>query len=240
MGQRWVLKMDKLPLLISVPHSGLQIPPEVEANNLLTLSEIVQDGDEGANEIYGPLKNQVQHFVTTDIARAFVDLNRAEDDLRKDGVVKTHTCWDVPIYKQQLTSEIIQHLITRYHRPYHNELSALANKQVVLAIDCHTMAEYGPPVGPDTGVKRPLVCLGNVNGRSCPDKWVSQLASCFKKHYDGDVAVNSPFSGGYITQTHAHEMPWIQLELSRCDCFSTEEKNARVLTALKCWYELTT
>jgi len=237
MGQPWAPKMEKLPLLISVPHAGLQIPPEVQPNNLLTLSGIVQDGDEGAANIYGPLKNQVRHFVTTNTARAFVDLNRAEDDIRKDGVVKTHTCWNVPIYKQELTSDVIRQLITRYHRPYHDQLTTLANNDVILAIDCHTMAEYGPPVGPDAGVKRPLVCLGNVHGKSCPIEWVEQMASCFRKEFDGHVTINTPFAGGYITQVHSREMPWIQLELSRSSYFTTEVKSIKVAAALSSWYK---
>ncbi|MEJ2179058.1 MAG: N-formylglutamate amidohydrolase [Gammaproteobacteria bacterium] len=230
--------MEKLPLLISVPHAGLQIPPEVETNNLLTSSEIVQDGDEGAANIYGTLENHVQHFITTNIARAFVDLNRAEDDIRKDGIVKTHTCWDVPIYKQELTHDVIQQLITRYHRPYHEQLTALAKKELILAIDCHTMAEYGPPVGPDVGVKRPLVCLGNMHGKSCPDEWLEQMANCFEQQFASGVAINEPFSGGYITQNHGREMPWMQLELSRSSSYSENEKSVRVLKALQCWNKL--
>lgn len=237
MDLRWAPNMEKLPFLISVPHAGLQIPPEVETNNLLTLSEIVQDSDEGAANIYEPLRPQVRHFITTNIARAFVDLNRAEDDIRKDGVVKTHTCWDVPIYKQKLTSDVIQQLITRYHRPYHEQLTALANKDVILAIDCHTMAEYGPPVGPDAGAKRPLVCLGNVHGKSCPAEWVEQMASYFKKEFDGHVTINTPFAGGYVTQVHSREMPWIQLELSRSSYFTTEVKGIKVAAALSSWYK---
>lgn len=235
MAPQWVPEMEKLPLLISVPHAGLQIPPEVDSINLLSLNDIIQDGDVGAAEIYGPLKEQVRHFVSMPIARAYVDLNRAEDDIRIDGIVKTHTCWNVPIYEKPLSQDIIQQLITRYHRPYHRQLTAISNKQVILAIDCHTMAEYGPPVGPDTGIKRPLVCLGNVNGQSCPDDWLEYLAVCFADQFDGDVTTNKPFSGGYITQNHGTEMPWIQLELSRSEHISMDEKGARVLAALHCW-----
>ena len=45
-----------------------------------------------AAAIYCPLEQYVGAFVTIDIARAIVDLNQAEDDFRKDGVIKTHTC----------------------------------------------------------------------------------------------------------------------------------------------------
>jgi hypothetical protein len=95
--------VHKLPLLVSVPHAGLAIPPEVAALNRLTAQEIAEDGDVGAREIYGELAPYVAAFVISDIARAFVDLNRAEDDIRKDGVIKTHTCWDVPVYERPLS-----------------------------------------------------------------------------------------------------------------------------------------
>ena len=88
------------PLLLSVPHAGLTIPSEVANLCLLTKNEIIEDGDEGAAEIYLPLENEVSALVTTVVARAIVDMNRAEDDRGKDGVVKTHTCWDVQIYSE--------------------------------------------------------------------------------------------------------------------------------------------
>ena len=91
----------KLPLLLSLPHAGLRVPDEVAHLCTLTEREIAEDGDEGAAAIYD-LAGDVDAFVTTDVARAIVDLNRAVDDRRRDGVVKTHTCWDVPIYREPL------------------------------------------------------------------------------------------------------------------------------------------
>ena len=42
----------KLPLLMSVPHAGLMVPPEAQPYCGLALEEIVTDGDEGAAEVY--------------------------------------------------------------------------------------------------------------------------------------------------------------------------------------------
>ena len=69
-----------LPLLLSVPHAGLAVPPEAEPYCVLSEREIVEDGDEGAAEIYD-LESAVVAFHTTDIARAIVDMNRPEDDI---------------------------------------------------------------------------------------------------------------------------------------------------------------
>lgn len=78
---------SRLPYLISVPHAGLMIPPEVEDRVALTPEEIVRDGDEEAADIYLPLQDHVRAVVTTGIARALVDVNRPEGDLGMDGVV---------------------------------------------------------------------------------------------------------------------------------------------------------
>ncbi|MEW8287777.1 MAG: N-formylglutamate amidohydrolase [Candidatus Thiodiazotropha endolucinida] len=222
-----------LPILISVPHGGTTVPELLVENCRLNHEQIVHDGDEYALEIYSPFEEEVAAFVTTDIARAVLDMNRAKDDIRKDGVVKTHTCWNIPIWKTPITQKEIKWLLDNHHKPYHQQLSAYANKPgILLAVDCHTMAEFGPPVGPDPGVERPQVCLGNANGESCPDEWMVILQKAFQYYFPGKVAINQPFSGGYITQLHGKEMPWVQLELSRGDFATPTQKNLWVRDAL--------
>ena len=111
--------MTPLPLLLSVPHAGLEIPEEVEELNALSPEQIAADGDGGSREIYFPLRPRVRAFLSTPVARAFVDLNRAEDDRRLDGVVKLETCWQVPVYRQPLDAATVERLLERYHRPHH-------------------------------------------------------------------------------------------------------------------------
>lgn len=223
-----------LPLLISLPHGGLTVPARLKENCLLSDEQIIKDGDEFASTIYTPLQQQVAAYITTDIARAVLDMNRAEGDIRKDGIVKTHTCWEEPVWKEPLNEEETRWLIETYHRPYHQSLTAQAQRpeQLLLAIDCHTMAAFGPPVGPDPGQERPNVCLGNVNGTSCPDAWLTILQSALQQHFPGEVTINHPFSGGYISQAHGKEMPWLQLELSRGDFATPQEKSRWVFDSL--------
>ena len=229
--------MNKLPLLISVPHAGLRVPQEVEDICVLSIDDIVKDGDEYAAAIYCPLKLNVAAFLTTDIARAIVDLNRAEDDFRKDGVIKTHTCWNVSVYREYPSAEMIEVLLAKYHRPYHDRLKSLAKTGVVLGVDCHTMAGIAPPVAPDPGKERPAVNLGDANG-SLPAKWRDSLMECFQQAFGGhSVTLNDPFSGGFITRSHAAELPWIQVELSRAFYMSNEEKAVCVREALRSWCE---
>ncbi len=222
-----------LPLLISVPHAGVRVPPEVESLCILTEDEIIRDGDEGAKRIYHPLKTLVTAFVTTDIARAIVDMNRSEGDRRKDGVIKTHTCWNVPVYGEDVGEGIIRTLIEKYHRPYHKQLTCFVD-EVILGVDCHTMAAEGPTIGPDSGVTRPHLCLSDYGG-TCPREWTLSLAGCLEQAFGTKVSINDPFRGGYIIRSHAKEIPWIQLELSRARFLSDEAKGECVLQALKAW-----
>jgi formiminoglutamase len=198
-----------LPVLVSLPHGGLRVPPEVEDLCILSAEQIARDGDEGASEIYA-FPDRVAAHVAADVARAIVDPNRAPDDFGRDGVVKTHTCWDEPVYREQPSPQTRRALLERYWRPYHAELSLRAREGVVLGVDCHTMAATAPPVGPDPGAERPPVCLS-----------------------DGAGSRNAPFRGGYIVRTHAAELPWVQLELSRAPFASPAEKRDRVLAALQ-------
>jgi formiminoglutamase len=224
----------KLPLLISVPHSGLLVPEEVSSLCVLSEEEISKDGDEGAAEIYSGLQEHAAAFVTTDIARAIVDLNRAEDDFRPDGVIKIHTCYNVPVYSKFPDDKLCEKLLARYYRPYHARLSEKAQAGTILGIDCHTMAAYGPPVGPDPGQERPLVCLSNAD-TACPEEWLHSLAACFSETFQTEVSINTPFRGGYITHHHARELPWVQLELSRTSKVSLVKKRDAVRQALVMW-----
>lgn len=219
----------KLPLLISVPHAGLTVPPEVKDLCILTPEQIDADGDEGAATIYA-LESEVTAYLTTNIARAIVDLNRAEEDRRPDGVVKTHTCRNVPVYKRPLSEDLIEILLARYYKPYHEKLTALA-KKAKLGVDCHTMFEFAPPIAPDPGCERPYVCLSDAN-QTCPKQWIERLAACFREIFPNKVTINRPFTGGYIIQSHASELPWIQIELSRGAFLSDEQKHRRVLEVL--------
>lgn len=223
-----------LPLLVSVPHAGLRVPAEIESLCALTPAEIADDGDGGASEIYD-IETEVGAFVTTDIARAIVDMNRPRNDRRPDGVVKTHTCWNVPVWHRPLSAQEADDLLDAYHAPYHERLTELGlSGEWFAGIDCHTMAAAGPPVGPDPGTERPWVCLSNGDG-TCPQDWIESLRECFQGQLSGPVTINDPFRGGYITRAHSAEMPWIQIELSRAPFMPNEDKRQVVLAALRRW-----
>jgi len=81
------------------------------------------------------------------------------------------------------------------------------------------------------------VCLSNGDG-TCPTEWIESLAECFEAAIGQPVSINRPFRGGHITRSHASEMPWVQLELSRGDFLDVHEKRNAVWAALAEWCAL--
>jgi len=222
-----------LPVILSVPHAGLRVPEEAAPYCRLGPRDIIKDGDEGADAIFA-LASRVAAHVTTDIARAIVDVNRSPDDRTADGVVKTHTCHGVPVYQPQPPEAVVRTLLSRYYHPYHERLRGFDESAARVGIDCHTMCAIGPPIGPDPGAERPAACLSNGEG-TCPEAWLSALAECLSRALGEPVAINHPFRGGYIIREHAARLPWLQLEISRAPFLSLEEKREAIGDALEAW-----
>ncbi|MHA2302843.1 MAG: N-formylglutamate amidohydrolase, partial [Candidatus Thorarchaeota archaeon] len=108
--------------------------------------------------------------------------------------------------------------------------------RVLLGIDCHTMVAEAPPICGDAGTTRPLICLSNADG-TCPEGWTSLMAECLENAFGFTVSINKPFKGGHIIRSHSSELPWLQLELSRAEIITKEDKRRKILTAFQCWCE---
>lgn len=218
--------MKKLPVVISIPHGGSATPFELTGRVCLSSEDLFDDGDAYTRDIYD-LRATVADIISTDIARAFVDLNRAPNELppkNPDGVIKSHTCNGKTIYKtgSEPDHALTKKLLEKYYFPYHRRLQNIFNEQnklIRFALDCHSMAPVAPLLSPDQSAKRPIICLGNFHGNSCPQDMTEMMAACFRQAFslkDDEVTINRPFPGGYITQRYGGQfIPWIQVELNR-------------------------
>ncbi|MDG6256102.1 MAG: N-formylglutamate amidohydrolase [Methanomicrobiaceae archaeon] len=223
------------PFLISIPHGGDRIPPEVQDRVELTPEDIAYNSDPRTREIYD-FGAGVAGVVATPIARSIIDCNRAPYDLppkNPDGVLKVATATGTPVYRQgQFPGmHLINRLLHLYYYPYHRRISdMLAGGEIGIAFDCHSMLPLAPLMWPDSGKSRPLICLGNsgnargeaANRRSpltCPPEWIRELTGTFHERFGdlGEVAINNPYPGGFIIRSHFRRtrIPWIQVEISR-------------------------
>ncbi|MFW5983459.1 MAG: N-formylglutamate amidohydrolase [bacterium] len=249
----------KYPVLISIPHGGVEIPSEVKDDININYRNISDDGDAFTNDIYN-LHSEVEMVVDTTVARAVVDLNRSPEDLppeNPDGVIKTETVQGIPIYKEgrTLNEKVRNILLKKYYFPYHEKLEIHSSKpSIELAVDCHSMAAFGPVSARDAGEKRPLICIsnrGNEAGAAFEGERVTSsqdlinelrqgLAVAFSNE-DLEVVIklNKPFGGGYIVQKHSKNgLPWLQLEINRSLYLSSKwfDKNTLVVNPARIMY----
>lgn len=217
--------MSRFPVLLSIPHGGREVPPDIRDRVTISAQDQFEDSDAFTQEIYG-LENEVMVQVQSRMARVFVDMNRAEDDRpprNPDGVVKTQTCHGKIIYRpgQELDDVWTRQILDKFYYPYHQSISAALadHPELQLALDCHSMEKVAPVISPDPGQPRPLFCLGNNHGKSATQTMTETLADCFREGFglkEKDVVLNKPFAGGYITRTYGEgSLPWVQVEMNR-------------------------
>ena len=180
-----------LPLIVSLPHGGLDLPSEVQGRLAIDATTIYNECDLWVDQLFdfahpdlaGPNRpgRGVLAQVSLPIARVLIDANRAPDDLTNpDGPVKTQTSYGQTIYRVPLTQTDQVLLRQRYWQPYHDQLTQAVQAQsgnVKLFLDAHNMAQLGPSAYGDPGRPRPLICLANFGderGESRPSiGWTS-------------------------------------------------------------------
>ncbi len=225
---------QRAPFLISIPHGGTDVPDDIRHRLLLSDEDLRYYCDPLTRVIFG-YRDRAAAYIDTPISRMVVDLNRPPLPLPlrdPDGIIKTRTIDGKDVWRPgQVPDMTLAHsLLMRYYFPYHQQVDELIDRHAVrIAFDCHSMLPYGSENQTDAGKPRPLICLGNNGDRrgrarkggiaTCSGECVTALAGAFREEFSlGDeVAINTPFSGGFISNAHFwHKgIPWIQIELNR-------------------------
>jgi N-formylglutamate deformylase len=222
------------PFLISVPHGGTGVPGPVRPRLLLTDEELRYYCDPATRVIFG-YQDRVAAYTDTSVSRMVVDLNRPPLPLPlrdPDGIIKLRTIDGRQVWRPGCVPDMpfIHTLLMAHYFPFHHQIDELIDRHPVrIAFDCHSMLPSGSENQKDAGKTRPLICLGNNGDRkgwakkgsiaTCSEEWVNTLAGIFREEFtlDKEVAINNPFSGGFIANAHYwHKgIPWIQIEINR-------------------------
>lgn len=173
-----------LPIAILLPHASLDMPPELEGRAILTPEQVFNEADAYVDRIFG-VRDDVLYWLRFDAARAYIDVNRADDRIAPahplksqpgDGIVKRITSYGAPVFApgREPDAALEDRLIARYHAPWNRRLEQIANDpRVKLVIDCHSMAATGPNNFGDAGKLRPRICVanrGDARGERDPGK----------------------------------------------------------------------
>jgi formiminoglutamase len=211
------------PLILSMPHPGTGLPPEVEAA-LNPRGREVEDTDWHMRQLYGFADVFQPTIVEAGLSRYVIDLNRDPSGVSlypgqaTTELVPTTTFDGAPIWSTPLTAEEIARRRAAYFEPYHRALAAeIARVKAVhgwcLLWDCHSIRSVIPRLFEGT---LPTLNLGTNSGASCAEPVASAAESAMAANAFSCVA-NGRFKGGWITRhygkpdAHVHA---IQMEIA--------------------------
>ncbi len=226
-----MISSSLLPLLLCIPHAGLDVPSEVESRLAINPTTIYNECDLWADQLYDFSEaHAVLARVTMPIARVLVDANRPSNDWdNPDGAVKTQTSYGEQVYRKPLALTERRLLQRRYWQPMHQRLHAAIRQHAaatMLFLDCHNMAQVGPDAYGDPGAQRPYICLANLGDSRGEEKRDGSQLSCSPELIRAAavvaqelftdlellqpdatsadiVAINRPFAGGFILREAA-------------------------------------
>ncbi|MBL8837528.1 MAG: N-formylglutamate deformylase [Alphaproteobacteria bacterium] len=214
------------PVLISVPHAGTYLPPEIAAR-LTEDGRAVPDTDWHVHHLYEPAKRFGAGLLIANYSRFVVDLNRdpAGKPLYPGAdnteVVPTATFASQPVWQDDKapTEDEVARRIERYWRPYHNRLASELERLkrrfgVAVLWDGHSIASEVPRF---FAGRLPDLNLGTAKGTSCAEDLAAGVTSLFAAS-DFSWVRDGRFTGGYITRHYgrpADNVHALQLEVAQ-------------------------
>jgi N-formylglutamate deformylase len=204
------LRRGNAPLLISLPHDGRSIPPELAAR-MTPEARAVPDTDWWMAALYGPIAEALDaSLIVPSHSRYVIDLNRPPDDRSLyPGRNTTGLCPLVrfdggPVYREGQAPDAaeVADRVERWWRPYHDALAGelarlTARHGRVLLWDGHSIASRLPWLFEG---ELPELNLGTADGSSCSPATAARLVEGLVAQTRFSWVVNGRFKGGYITR----------------------------------------
>jgi len=217
-----------LPLLLSIPHAGTQLTPEVDAG-LSDAARGLPDTDWHIPQLYNFAREMGISVLVGNYSRFVIDLNRPPDNQALYTTATTglypETLFDgTPTFMAGKTPtpaqrEGYQHDIWQpYHDKIQQELARLKQQHgYALLFDAHSIASVIPRLFDG---QLPDLNLGTNDGASCSTDITQRLTACCQAQSAFSWVLNGRFKGGYITRAYGRPEEGqhaIQLELAQCN-----------------------
>jgi N-formylglutamate deformylase len=224
MQRRRLIQGDS-PLLISIPHMGTFVPPDLKRR---MTDEALQlpDTDWHVDKLYWFAKDMGASILMATHSRYVIDLNRPQDDQHLyPGQVKTGLCpletFDgAAIYREGDEPDEIEKLnrVASYWLPYHETLEEeiariKSDHGFAIVYDAHSIKTEVPRLFEG---KLWDLNLGSANNKSCaPEMSEAAFKAAAASGYS--AVLNKRFVGGHITRHYgnpANDVHALQMELT--------------------------
>lgn len=228
-GPLFTLHRGQGPLLVSVPHAGTWLPPELRPR-FTEAALAVEDTDWHLDQLYAFATGLGASLILPRCSRYVVDLNRPPTDapmypgVNNTGLCPVQNFRGEPIYREGQApdpAEIVQRR-DRFWKPYHQVLAdELARLKAVhghaVLFDGHSIKSELPWLFEG---RLPDLNLGTAEGRSCAPSMRAVVARVAAGADGFSQVLDGRFKGGYITRHYGQPeqgVHAVQLEM----CWST-------------------
>jgi formiminoglutamase len=213
------------PLVVSIPHAGTLIPPEIEAR-LASPWLARKDADWWMPELYAFAADLGATIVRTGVSRTMIDVNRDPSGASlypgqaTTGLCPVDTFDGEPLYREGLAPDEAEIAARRatFFEPYHAALRAELDRLValhgkVVLYDAHSIRSRAPRLFDS---ELPQFNIGTNSGGSCaPALTTAVEAACDAT--DLPRVTNGRFKGGWITRHYGQPdqgVHAVQMELA--------------------------
>ena len=216
------------PLIISVPHAGTEVPPEL-AERFTPAALRLPDTDWHVGRLYDFAPALGVTMIVARHTRYLVDLNRPPDDAALySAAVQTGLCpvqsFDgEPLYRdgtERLAPAEMEQRRAQYWQPYHDALRTLLDDTrrrhgYALLLDAHSIRGTVPRLFDG---RLPDINVGTYDGRSCTPTINDALRACLTSAPRFSHVFDGRFKGGHITRHYgrpAERVHALQIELAQ-------------------------
>ena len=201
----------ELPLLISVPHDGREIPDEIRAR-MTDRGIAIPDTDWHVARLYEFAGDMGANLLLANYSRYVVDLNGSADDgVLYTGQVVTGLCPEKTFAGESIYHEVgiekieLQQRVRDCWQPYHDKIhltldAIRARHGYALLWDAHSIPSAVPRLFDG---ELPVLNVGSDSGRSCADT-IEHAVTEISLSSSFSSVVNGRFKGGYITRNYGN------------------------------------
>lgn len=215
--------IDAIPLVVSIPHTGVYLPKELEDRLASDYMRSLPMTDWHLHHLYDFLPDLGVTTIHATWSRFVADLNRPPEPKAlypgrvETGLVAKETFWGDVIWSDYPDETEIARWRAEVHAPYHAALSSLLEQTrekfgFAILIDNHSVASRGNLLHDEL---QDDIYLGNRDDQTCGEWLISAVQQAMESQ-GLRVLRNTPYKGGYITD-HYGRLPGIEsLQIEMC------------------------